>query len=100
MSVLLDEPPGLCVKHVLGCGPNTTPSLCHSVMLDAMQDGGRWFLWVCLVKGGDGAGGIPDLIGHVNHMFPHLLVIPILLRNLVHLYAKLVSSPTMCIIVP
>ena len=40
---------------MLGCGPNTTPSLCHLVAFDVMPDGRRWFPGMCLVEGGGGS---------------------------------------------
>ena len=39
---------------MLGCGPNTTPSLCHLVAFDVIPDGRRWFPGMCLVEGGGG----------------------------------------------
>ena len=84
---------------MLGCGPNTTPSLNESSLLDARHDSGRWLMQVCLVEGWDGIGWVSNLVCGVNHVFLRLLVIAVLLHHLVHSQIKLISCPTICIVI-
>ena len=97
MSVPLDSlfPPR--VKHVLGHGSNTTPSLCHLVAFEAMAYDGRWFARVCLINGGDGSDWVSRPECCVKHPFSCLLMITIFFGYLLHLNMELVSHVTMVI---
>ena len=55
MTELLDQPTSSHMKHMLGHGPNTTPSLYQSLLLDMRYNSERWFPRVSFVDGGDRA---------------------------------------------
>ena len=69
-------------------------------VLDIMAYDGRWFVRMCLIDGRDGLGRVPCPGCRVNHAFPCLLVITVLLCYLLHLHTKLNSRDVMVIIVP
>ena len=87
------------LDHVLGCSPNTTLSLYESLPLNARHDSEGWLMLVHLVDDQDGIDQVSDLIGHIDHVLPLLLVITVLLYYLIHPQTKLVSCSIMCIIV-
>ena len=99
MSEPLDWPPYSYVKHILGHGPNTTPSLYKSSPFDMRHDGGRWFPRVFFINDGDGTSWVFCPVSSVDHVLPAPLMVPIFLCYLIKSQMKLIGCPTMCVIV-
>ena len=84
---------------MLGCSPNTTPFLKQSPSLGIRSSDGQQFAGVLVVYKKDGTNKVSHLVGSVNHVLHHLLVVSILLGHLVNPQTKLPSPLVMHVIV-
>ena len=87
-------------KHVLGRGPNTTPSLCQPATFDAVAYNRGRFARVCFVNGGNGSNWVSCPECRIDHALPSLLVIAVLFRYLFHANTQPSSRDPMVIILP